>query len=108
MPTTAAGPLLIGVEDGSLNVRGAADPWNEKEPLADFISERINPRRVPQIEILPWRPRQGLVPHSLVPAAENLGLREELGLLHGHRTGGTGPARPLRAPVPPSAGRCLG
>ena len=50
---TAGGTLLIGVEDRSRNVCGVADPLDEEERLANLISDRISPRLVPEIEILP-------------------------------------------------------
>ena len=55
---TAGGTLLIGVEDRSRNVRGVADPLDEEERLANLISDRISPRLMPEIEILPWRQTQ--------------------------------------------------
>jgi len=32
-----------------------ADPLDEEERLANPISDRISPRVVPELEILPWR-----------------------------------------------------
>jgi ATP-dependent DNA helicase RecG len=52
---TAGGTLLIGVEDRVRNARGVADPLDEEERLANLTSDRISPRFVPEIEILPWR-----------------------------------------------------
>jgi hypothetical protein len=57
---TAGGTLLIGVEDRSRNVRGVSDPLDEEARLANLISDRISPRLVPEIEILPWRQTQVL------------------------------------------------
>jgi hypothetical protein len=57
---TAGGILLIGVEDRSRNLRGVADPLDEEERLAHLISDRISPRFVPEVEILPWRQTQVL------------------------------------------------
>jgi len=57
---TAGGTLLIGVEDRSRNVRGVADPLDEEERLANLISDRISPRLVPELEVLPWRQTQVL------------------------------------------------
>ncbi|MFZ9752661.1 MAG: hypothetical protein ACO3B3_03775 [Cyanobium sp.] len=42
------------MEDRSRNVRGVANPLDEKERLANLISDRVSPRFVPEIEILPW------------------------------------------------------
>lgn len=52
---TADGTLLIGMEDRGRNVRGEADPQDEEQRLANLIIDRISPRFVPEIEILPWR-----------------------------------------------------
>lgn len=55
---TAGGTLLLGVEDKSRHVRGVGDPLALEERLANLISDRIAPRLVPEIEILPWRRTQ--------------------------------------------------
>jgi ATP-dependent DNA helicase RecG len=39
-------------------VRGVADPLDLEERLASLVSDRISPRIVPEIEILPWRRTQ--------------------------------------------------
>jgi predicted HTH transcriptional regulator len=57
---TAGGTLLVGVEDRSRHVRGVPDPLDLEERLASLVSDRISPRIVPEIEILPWRRAQVL------------------------------------------------
>lgn len=57
---TAGGTLLVGVEDRSRRVRGVGDPLALEERMASLISDRIAPRIVPEIEILPWRRTQVL------------------------------------------------
>jgi len=57
---TAGGTLLIGVEDGSRNVCGITDPLEVEEQLANLISDNIQPRLIPEMEILPWRSMQVL------------------------------------------------
>lgn len=57
---TAGGTLLIGVEDRTRHVRGVSDPLDLEERLANLISDRIAPRLIPEIEILPWRRTQVL------------------------------------------------
>lgn len=52
---TAGGVLLIGVEDGSRQVRGVTAPLDVEERLASMISDSIVPRLLPDLEILPWR-----------------------------------------------------
>lgn len=51
----AGGVILIGVEDGTRKVRGLSDVTKTEEQLANFISDRIEPRLVPEIHIIPWR-----------------------------------------------------
>jgi predicted HTH transcriptional regulator len=51
----AGGVLLIGVEDGSRRVVGVPDATRIEEQLANFISDRLEPRLVPEIHIIPWR-----------------------------------------------------
>ena len=57
----AGGVLLIGVEDGSRRVIGVADATRIEEQLASFISDRIEPRLIPEIHIMPWRKTHLLV-----------------------------------------------
>ncbi|MGH9896585.1 MAG: AlbA family DNA-binding domain-containing protein, partial [bacterium] len=52
---TSGGILLIGVEDGTRNVRGVAEPLDLEERLANLISDHIVPRLIPELEIVPWR-----------------------------------------------------
>lgn len=52
---TAGGTLLIGVEDGTRNVRGVADPLALEARLASVLSDGIVPHLVPDIAVLPWR-----------------------------------------------------
>jgi ATP-dependent DNA helicase RecG len=49
----AGGRLLIGVEDGSRKVLGVPDTAKTEEQLANFISDRIEPRLVPEIHVIP-------------------------------------------------------
>jgi predicted HTH transcriptional regulator len=52
---TAGGTLLIGVEDGTRQVRGVSDPLALEERLVNALIDGIAPRLVPEVEILPWR-----------------------------------------------------
>ena len=52
---TSGGTILIGVEDKTRNVRGITSPLDLEERLASLISDRIAPRILPEIEVLPWR-----------------------------------------------------
>ena len=51
----AGGVLLIGVEDGSRKVCGVPDVTKIEEQLANFIADRLEPRLVPEIHIIPFR-----------------------------------------------------
>ncbi len=68
---TAGGVLLIGIEDGSKAVLGVANPLNEEERLCNLIADSIEPRLVPNIELVNWKGRTLLVvevyPSSLRP-----------------------------------------
>ena len=52
---TTGGTLLIGVEDVTRYVRGVSAALDLEERLANLISDRIAPRLVPGLELLPWR-----------------------------------------------------
>jgi ATP-dependent DNA helicase RecG len=52
---TAGGIVVIGVEDGTKNVRGVADVLAAEERLANLVSDSIRPRLIPDIEVVPWR-----------------------------------------------------
>ena len=52
---TAGGILLVGVEDGTRQVRGIKDVLLEEERLTNLLASQVEPRLVPDIEILPWR-----------------------------------------------------
>lgn len=51
----AGGTLLVGVEDGTRKVVGLVDAVRIEEQLANFISDRIAPRLLPEIHLVPWR-----------------------------------------------------
>jgi predicted HTH transcriptional regulator len=57
---TAGGIVVIGVEDGSKNVRGVPDVLRSEEKLANLVSDSIRPRLIPDIEVVPWRKRNVL------------------------------------------------
>ena len=73
---TAGGTVLIGVEDQAKDIRGVAKPLDMEERLANLISDRIQPRLVPELEIIPWRRTHILVvkvhPSSVRPHAVKL------------------------------------
>ena len=58
---SAGGVLVVGVEDGTRRVVGSTSPLADEEKLASLIADRIEPRLVPDIAIVPWRRTQLLV-----------------------------------------------
>ena len=85
---TAGGTLLVGVEDRSRHVRGVPDALDLEERLANLVSDRITPRIVPEIEILPWRRTQVLAleihpspsrPHHLIREGPVAGVYVRVG-----------------------------
>jgi hypothetical protein len=47
---TGGGIVVIGVEDGSKNVRGVPDVLAAEEKLANLVSDSIRPRLIPDID----------------------------------------------------------
>ncbi len=58
---SAGGVLVVGVEDGTRRVVGSPSPLADEEKLASLIADRIEPRLVPDMAIVPWRRTQLLV-----------------------------------------------
>lgn len=52
---TAGGILLIGVEDKTRQIQGVQDPLLLEERIANLVSDKIQPKLIPDIEILPYR-----------------------------------------------------
>ena len=52
---TAGGTLVIGVEDGDHKIKGVEEPLGMEERLASIITDSIQPKIIPNIEIIPWR-----------------------------------------------------
>ncbi len=85
---TAGGTILIGVEDRNRRVRGVTNALDFEERLANLVSDRISPRIVPEIEILPWRRTQVLArqihpspsrPHHLIRDGAAAGVYVRVG-----------------------------
>lgn len=57
---SAGGSLLVGVDDAG-HVTGMADPLLDEQRLANLVADGIEPRLLPDIEILPWRRTQLLL-----------------------------------------------
>lgn len=65
---TAGGTLLIGVEDATRAVKGVKDALETEERLTNLITDCIQPRLLPDVEILPWR-RTNVVVVEIHPSA---------------------------------------
>ncbi|MBM4244797.1 MAG: MarR family transcriptional regulator [Deltaproteobacteria bacterium] len=85
---TSGGTLLVGVEDRTRHVRGVPDALDLEERLASLVSDRISPRLVPEIEILPWRRSQVVAlqvhpspsrPHHLIREGSTTGVYVRVG-----------------------------
>ncbi len=68
---TAGGVLLIGIEDKSKNIIGTSKPLEMEEKLANLISDCIEPKIIPEIEVKTFRNRNILTvqifPSALKP-----------------------------------------
>jgi len=56
----AGGRLLVGVENGSREIIGVRDTAKTEEQLANFVADRIEPKLVPEILVIPWRKKHVL------------------------------------------------
>ncbi|MBA8667850.1 putative DNA binding domain-containing protein [Holosporaceae bacterium 'Namur'] len=52
---SSGGKLVIGINDKSHNIIGIQNPMLMEEALASLISDSIEPRILPNIDIIPWR-----------------------------------------------------
>ena len=84
----AGGILLIGVEDETRHILGTPDPTRLEGQLANWIVDRIEPRLVPEILIIPWRNKNlvlvevfpsPLRPHFLKAEGEAKGVYIRIG-----------------------------
>jgi predicted HTH transcriptional regulator len=58
---TAGGRLVIGVADASRAVVGVKQPLDLEERIANLVADSIEPRLLPEIEIVPWRKLYAMV-----------------------------------------------
>ncbi|MBX3280681.1 MAG: putative DNA binding domain-containing protein [Acidobacteria bacterium] len=79
---TSGGTVLIGVEDKTRRVRGVKDVLAEEERLASLISDQIEPRLAPEIEILPWR-RTNILAVCIYPSSSRPHYYRKLGFPEG-------------------------
>ncbi len=79
---TAGGTLVIGVEDGNHTVRGIDEPLAMEERLASIITDSIQPKVIPNIEIIPWR-KTYLIAIEIYPSPYRPHYLKTLGLEKG-------------------------
>ena len=79
---TAGGVLLIGIEDGSRAVIGVENPLDEEERLANLIADSIEPRLVPNVELIHWKGRTLLIV-EVYPSALRPHWLKSLGMENG-------------------------
>ena len=65
---TAGGVILLGVEDGTRNVRGVPDPLATEERLASLLNDCIVPRLLPDIEVISYR-KTHVIAAQIFPSA---------------------------------------
>lgn len=58
---TAGGTIVVGIDDGTKQVRGLADPLKEVDRLANLVGDNIVPRLFVNIEIVSWHSKQLLI-----------------------------------------------
>lgn len=78
---TAGGRLVVGVEDGTRVVIGVERPLDLEQRIANLVADSIEPRLLPEIEIVPWR-KSHVVVVTIHPSA-----------LRPHHLRSAGPAR---------------
>ena len=85
---TAGGRLVIGIEDDSRAVLGVEDPLDEEERLCSLIADSIEPRLVPNVELISFEDKtllgvevypSGSRPHWLRKEGSEEGVYVRLG-----------------------------
>ena len=85
---TAGGRLVIGIEDDSRAVLGVEDPLDEEERLCSLIADSIEPRLVPNVELISFEDKtllgvevypSGSRPHWLRKYGPEVGVYVRLG-----------------------------
>lgn len=64
----AGGRLVVGVEDASRAVVGVTQPLDLEERIANLVADSIEPRLLPEIEVVPWR-KLSVVVVTVYPSA---------------------------------------
>ncbi|MBP1908607.1 AlbA family DNA-binding domain-containing protein [Methanolobus bombayensis] len=85
---TAGGRLLIGIEDDTREILGVKNPLDEEERLCNLIADNIEPRLVPNVELLSLEDKtllsvevypSGLRPHWMRKEGSDEGVYVRLG-----------------------------
>lgn len=85
---TAGGVLLVGVEDGTRHVVGVSQPLDMEERLTSLVNDSIQPRLLPDVDLLPWRNKHVLAiqvhpsngrPHHLAKEGADRGVYVRVG-----------------------------
>ena len=79
---TAGGTVVIGVADRSRDVRGIANAMDLEERAVNLISDSIQPRILPDVEVLKYRDRQ-LLAVRVHPSAARPHFLRQAGLRSG-------------------------
>jgi predicted HTH transcriptional regulator len=74
---TARGRLLIGIEDDSRAVFGVEDPLDEEERLCSLIADSIEPRLVPNVELISFEDKTLLIVEVYPSGSRPHWLRKE-------------------------------
>jgi len=85
---SAGGRLVLGIEDGTRHVVGVAEPLDLEERIANLVADAVEPRLLPEIEMVPWRKTHVVVvtvhpsalrPHHVVAEGAERGTYVRLG-----------------------------
>ena len=79
---TAGGTVLIGVTDRTREIRGVGDALDVEERAANLISDSIQPRILPDLEVISYRNRQ-LLAVRVYPSASRPHFVKRAGLRSG-------------------------
>jgi len=52
---TAGGSIIIGIDDKTKHIRGVQDPVALEERLISVLYDNVQPKLIPEIEVIPWR-----------------------------------------------------
>lgn len=90
---SAGGVLLIGLEDKTRDVIGVENPLDQEERLCSIIADSIEPRLVPNVELITWQEKtllavevypSALRPHWMKKEGEFTGVYVRLGSTNRH------------------------